>query len=156
MWDHMAVQHMEAEMADETKNETPGDETFSWQGADTTDAGTEPEDGSPSTSERAKEWMAQLEEMIGNIAEQTAPVVKEVGAKAAELAAVAADKAGPMAQRAAGWIDDKSPGVAERARQLASDLRSSLPGSGGPVEPSATEGAEGPSVDTAPDEQADA
>jgi hypothetical protein len=106
------------------------DETFSWQGADTADAGMETEAGEASTSDRAKEWLTQLEDMIGNIAEQATPVVKEVGAKAAELAAVAADKAGPMAQKAAGWIDEKTPGVAERARQIAADLRSSIPGEG--------------------------
>ena len=119
------------------------DETFSWQGADTADAGVEAEPGAASTSDRAKEWLAQLEDMIGNIAEQATPVVKEVGAKAAELTAVAADKAGPIAHKAAGWIDEKTPGVAERARQIASDLRSSLPGdeAAAPTEESAGESA---------------
>jgi hypothetical protein len=105
-----------------------GDEGYSWQGADTADAGVEGDAADSSASDRAKVWLSQLEEMIGNIAEQATPVVKEVGAKAAELAAVAADKAGPLAQKAAGWIDEKGPQAAEKAREIAADLRSSLPG----------------------------
>jgi hypothetical protein len=128
-------------MDDETKEPSAAaDETFSWQGADTADAGVESEAETASTSDRAKEWISQLEDMIGNIAEQTTPVIKEVGAKAAELAAVAADKAGPMAHRAADWIDEKGPVAAERARQIAADLRASLPGA--EAAPRAAEGPE--------------
>jgi hypothetical protein len=122
-------------MDEETKEPAgPTDETFSWQGADTADAGMEAEAETGSTSDRAREWLSQLEVMIGNIAEQAAPVVREVGAKAAELAAVAADRAGPVAHRAADWFDEKGPAAAERARRLAADLRSALPEEGGESE----------------------
>jgi hypothetical protein len=116
-------------MDEKTVNDggTP-DESFTWQGADSADAGTEADEAGAAVGDRAREWMAQLEDMIGNIATQATPVVKEIGAKAAELTAVAADKAGPMAHKAAGWIDEKTPGVADRARQIASDLRAGLAG----------------------------
>ena len=68
-------------------------------------------------------WLAQLQAMIDNVANQAGPVVREVAAKAAELAAVAADHAGPIAQRAAAVTQDVSVKVAERSRQVAADLR---------------------------------
>jgi hypothetical protein len=127
-------------MMDDTTKGAGGtpDESFTWQGADSADAGTEPDE--TSAGDKAREWMAQLEDMIGNVAEQATPVVKEIGAKAAELTAVAADKAGPMAHKAAGWIDEKTPGVADRARQIAADLRASLSGDDGEGEAAAAAG----------------
>jgi len=68
-------------------------------------------------------WLAQLQAMIDNVANQAGPVVREVAAKAAELAAVAADHAGPIVQRAASVTQDVSVKVAERSRQVAADLR---------------------------------
>jgi hypothetical protein len=68
--------------------------------------------------------------MIDQLAEQAAPVVREVGAKAAELAAraaevaaAAAERAGPLAHRAADWVEEAGPVVAGRTRQLAEELR---------------------------------
>jgi Tfp pilus assembly protein FimV len=68
-----------------------GSDDFAW---------TEP-DQSTDTGAKAREWLAQLQAMIENLATQAAPVVKEIGAKAAELAAIAGDKAGPVAAKAA-------------------------------------------------------
>ena len=72
---------------------------------------------------RAREWIAQLQAMIENLATQAAPVVREVGAKAAELAALAGEKAGPVAQRAAVLTGQAGQKLAERSRELATELR---------------------------------
>ncbi len=72
---------------------------------------------------RAREWLAQLESMIQDIATQAAPVARQVGAKAAELAAVAAVKAGPLAQKAAEVTTDVGQRFAERAQSVAAELR---------------------------------
>jgi hypothetical protein len=77
-----------------------------------------------------RDWVAQLQAMIENIAEQAAPVAKEVAAKAAELAAVAAEKAGPLAQKAADVTADAGVKFAERSRSLATELRRDLEGHG--------------------------
>ena len=71
----------------------------------------------------AREWLAQLQAMIENLAEQAAPVVREVGAKAAELAALAGEKAGPAAQRAAVFTAEAGQKLAERSRDFAAELR---------------------------------
>ena len=64
--------------------------------------------------EQAREWLAQLQAMIENLATQAAPVVREVGIKAAELAAKAGEKAGPVAQRAAELTGQAGHKLAER------------------------------------------
>jgi hypothetical protein len=72
---------------------------------------------------KAREWLAQLEAMIQDVATQAAPVARQVGAKAAELAAVAAVKAGPVAHRAADLTTDYGQRFAEKAQSVAADLR---------------------------------
>ena len=95
----------------------------------TTDAGSddfawsEPEQGAADTGAKAREWIAQLQAMIENLATQAAPVVKEVGAKAAELAAIAGDKAGPVAARAAEFTGQAGQKLAEKSREMAAELR---------------------------------
>jgi hypothetical protein len=81
---------------------------------------------------QAREWLAQLQSMIENLATQAAPVAKEIGAKAAELAAVAAEKAGPIAARAAEVTADAGTRFAERSRSLATELRRELDADGQP------------------------
>jgi hypothetical protein len=100
---------------DPTTPETtaPADDTFAW---------TEPEQASTGDS-KAREWLAQLQAMIENLATQAAPVVREVGAKAAELAAIAGEKAGPIAQRAAELTGEAGHKLAERSRDLAAEWR---------------------------------
>jgi hypothetical protein len=61
--------------------------------------------------------------MIENAATQAAPVMREVAAKAAELAAVAGEKAGPVAARAAELTAEAGHKIAERSRDLATELR---------------------------------
>ena len=80
---------------------------------------------SPDTSAgtRAREWLAQLEAMIQNVAREAAPVAREVGAKAAELAAVAAVKAGPIAQKAAVATTEYGQRFADKAHSVAADWR---------------------------------
>src|SRR5512143_1416898 len=90
------------------------EDTFGW---------SEPEQASSSTGQQAREWLAQLQAMIENLATQAAPVVREVGAKAAELAAIAGEKAGPLAQRAAVFTEQAGHKIAERSRDLAEELR---------------------------------
>ena len=108
-------------MTDEMTNPTAPemgsstDDTFAW---------TEPEQAAPAGAEsRAREWLAQLQAMIENLATQAAPVVREVGAKAAELAAIAGEKAGPIAQRAAELTGEAGHKLAERSRDLAAEWR---------------------------------
>jgi hypothetical protein len=97
-----------------TGTETGAPDDFAW---------TEPEQPSTDAGAKAREWLAQLQAMIENLATQAAPVVKEVGAKAAELAAIAGDKAGPVAQRAAEFTGQAGQKIAERSRDLAAELR---------------------------------
>lgn len=107
-------------MSDDTTPKTSGK---------TTDAGsdefawTEPEQGTADAGAKAREWIAQLQAMIENLATQAGPVVKEVGAKAAELAAIAGDKAGPVAARAAEFTGQAGQKLAEKSRDLAAELR---------------------------------
>ena len=93
------------------------DETFAWTGETT--------NGSPAgeTTSTGREWLSQLQAMIENIAEQAGPVLREVSAKAAELAALAGEKAGPVATRAAELTAEAGAKLAERSRDLATDLR---------------------------------
>lgn len=100
----------------------------------TTDAGsdefawTEPEQAAGETGAKAREWIAQLQSMIENLATQAAPVVKEIGAKAAELAAIAGDKAGPVAAKAAEYTGQAGQKIAEKSRDLAAELRRDVAG----------------------------
>lgn len=86
-------------------------------------AWTEPEASTSDRGEKAREWLAQLQAMIENLATQAAPVVRDIGAKAAELAAIAGEKAGPVAQRAAEITGQAGQKLAERSRDLAVELR---------------------------------
>ena len=70
-----------------------------------------------------RDWVAQLQGMIDSIAEQAAPVLREVAAKAAELAAVAADNAGPALHRAGDVATDVGQKVAVRTKEYAAELR---------------------------------
>ena len=90
------------------------DDSFAW---------TEPEASTTDRGEKAREWLAQLQAMIENLATQAAPVVRDIGAKAAELAAAAGDKAGPVAQRAAELTGQAGQKLAERSRDFATELR---------------------------------
>ena len=96
-----------------------GDETFEWTG--------EAADDDPGAARRAattgREWLAQLQTMIENAATQAAPVMREVAAKAADLAAVAGEKAGPVAARAAELTAEAGHKIAERSKDLATELR---------------------------------
>lgn len=83
----------------------------------------EPLPGDGEDSRKAREWLAQLQAMIDDVATQAAPMLRQVGAKAAELAAVAAEKAGPAAHRAAEVTAGASAKFAERAHKAADDLR---------------------------------
>ena len=111
-------------MIDETTkpDETPsshGDETYEWTGE-----ATDGDPGAPkSAGTTGREWLAQLQTMIENAATQAAPVMREVAAKAAELAAVAGEKAGPVAARAAELTAEAGHKIAERSRDLATELR---------------------------------
>jgi hypothetical protein len=138
-------------MIDETtKPDEPmpshGDETFEWTG----EAG----DGGPGSSKSAgttgREWLAQLQTMIENAATQAAPVMREVAAKAAELAAVAGEKAGPVAARAAEFTAEAGHKIAERSRDLATELRRDQAARGEAAEPGMTP----PAAPAAPTEPA--
>ena len=106
-------------MTDDMTPKTGGKST------DTSDefAWTEPEQGSSDAGAKAREWIAQLQAMIENLATQATPVIKEVSAKAAELAAIAGDKAGPVAQKAAEFTGQAGQKIAEKSRDLAAELR---------------------------------
>ncbi len=115
-------------MTDETtetsRPDAPADETFEFT--------AEPESGATART-TAREWLGQLQSMIEGLAEQAAPVVREVGAKAAELAALAGDKAGPVAQRAAELTAEAGQKFAVRSRDFAAEMRRDLashPGDG--------------------------
>jgi hypothetical protein len=88
---------------------TSGDEGH-WQ---------EPED----TRAQGREWVGQLQQMIEQLANQAAPVIREVGVKAAELAALAGEKAGPVAHRAAALTSEAGLKLAERSRDFAAEIR---------------------------------
>lgn len=121
-----------------------GDETFEWTGE-----ATDGESGAKSAGTTGREWLAQLQTMIENAATQAAPVMREVAAKAAELAAVAGEKAGPVAARAAELTAEAGHKIAERSRDLATELRrdQAARGEGSAAEP--TPPAEPPSTEPA-------
>ena len=105
-----------------------------------------------STTSQAREWLAQLQQMIDQVAAHAAPVARDVAAKAAELAAVAGEKAGPFAKRAAEKTEEVGARVADRSRRFAEELRhradpdepaAKSDDAGPATNPSASEGDEG-------------
>jgi hypothetical protein len=108
MTDDMTSQNTQPEMGSKT------DDSFAW---------TEPEPAQGDAGTKAREWMAQLQAMIENLATQAAPVVREVGAKAAELAAIDGDKGGPVAAKAAEMTGNAGQKLAVKSRELAGELR---------------------------------
>jgi hypothetical protein len=80
-------------------------------------------DGASASGSTAREMLGQLQSIIDNLATQAAPVVREIGAKAAEIAAIAAEKAGPIAQKTADVTQEAGTKLAERAREVAAELR---------------------------------
>lgn len=90
------------------------DDSFAW---------TEPESRTGDASAKAREWLAQLQSMIEQLATQAAPVAREVGAKAAELAALAGEKAGPVAAKAAELTGKAGEKLAVKSHDLADSLR---------------------------------
>ena len=126
-------------MIDETKRpdeptSSQGDETFEW----TDEAGNGGTGSSKAGGATGREWLAQLQTMIENAATQAAPVMREVAAKAAELAAVAGEKAGPVAARAAELTAEAGHKIAERSRDLATELRRDQAERGEAPEPEVT------------------
>lgn len=83
----------------------------------------------------SREWLAQLQAMIDNLATTAAPVMREIGAKAAELAAAAGERAGPIAQKAAEVTAQAGTKVAERGREVAAELRRDQPAGNGTADP---------------------
>ena len=98
---------------------------------------------------QAREWLAQLQQMIDQVAAHAGPVARDVAAKAAELAAVAGDRAGPLAKRAALKTEEVGARVAGRSRRFAEDLRHRADGD----EPGAA-GAEPPAETPPTDDEA--
>lgn len=92
----------------------PADEAFGFG---------QPEVERPDRTAQAREWLGQLQSMIEQLAEQAGPVVREIGIKAAELAVKAGEKAGPMAHRAAEFTESAGQRLADRSRDLATELR---------------------------------
>jgi len=128
-------------MIDQPNDTAPGGEPHVEE--PTPDHGPAPEAEQATSSQRAKEWIAQLEAMIHDISTQAAPVARQVGAKAAELAAVAAVKAGPFAQKAAEVTTDYGQRFAEKAQSVAAELRS-------PHAPAPESAPAAPAAETAP------
>ena len=98
---------------------------------------------------QAREWLAQLQQMIDRVTAEAAPVARDVAVKAAELAAVAGEKAGPLARRAAEVTGDVGTKVAERSRRFADDVRS-RGAEDGPPAPDAPDVAGEPVTDEPP------
>jgi hypothetical protein len=84
--------------------------------------------GSGSTTAAANGLLAQLQQLISNVA--SAPVTREFAAKAAELAALAAEKTGPAARSLASRTEELSHSMAERATTFASSMRADDPTDG--------------------------
>src|SRR5262245_5446129 len=70
--------------------------------------------------------LAQLQQMIDQIATQARPAARQIGIKAAELTALAADRAGPAAHKAGDAAADVSSKLAVRSREFADALRREL------------------------------
>jgi len=105
--------------------------------------GVSPEASTPS---QAREWLAQLQQMIDQIAAHAAPVARDVAAKAAELAAVAGEKAGPLAKRAAEKTGEVGTRVADRSRRFAEEIRHRDDANEPPANPGEPGGDEGAGV----------
>jgi hypothetical protein len=65
----------------------------------------------------------QLETIIENLTTYATPVLREIAARAAELAAKAGEAAGPMAHKAAEMTEGFGERVADKGREIATDLR---------------------------------
>jgi hypothetical protein len=87
------------------------------------DAFEETPQGESAGGTKGPDRLAQLQEMIDEVAHHAAPVLREIAAKAAELAAAAATQAGPLAQKAAGATQSVGDKVAARSKEVAADLR---------------------------------
>ena len=85
-------------------------------------------DGASASGNTAREMLGQLQSIIDNLTTQAAPVIREIGAKAAEIAALAAEKAGPIAQKTADVTQEAGTKLAERAREIAVELRRNVTG----------------------------
>src|SRR5664280_2827510 len=106
--------------------------------------GTSPE--AHTASSQAREWLAQLQQMIDQVAAHAAPVARDVAAKAAELAAVAGDKAGPLAKPAAEKTGEVGTRVADRSRRFAEEIRHRDDANEPPANPGEPGGDEGAGV----------
>ena len=69
------------------------------------------------------QMVAQLQQMIEQVATAATPALREVAAKAAELASSAATHAGPIAHKVAAKTDQVGQVVAEKSARFATDLR---------------------------------
>ena len=111
-------------MTDQT-NQTPADEptadeTFTWTNE------TPPPDAAHGGPTTGASILDSVREAVDELAERTAPTVRELSARAAELTAIAADKAAPFAKRAGEVTADASGKLATRSREWASELRASV------------------------------
>lgn len=70
-----------------------------------------------------RDMLAQLQQMIDQVAEQAGPILRDVAIKAAELASVAGQKAGPLMHKAAEKTEMYGQKVAERSREKADEWR---------------------------------
>ena len=93
------------------------------EGPESVDAGWTPPPPASANEARFRDWIAQLQAMIDNVATAAAPHVREIAAKATELAAKAGDAAGPAAKKAAGVTSDVGQKVAAKSRDFAADMR---------------------------------
>ncbi len=110
-------------MTDQTNGSPETEPTPEGSGVPPAEPGGGWEPAGEARSAQAREWLAQLQQMIDRVAAEAAPVARDVAAKAAELAAIAGEKAGPLARRAAEVTDDVGTKVAERSRRFAEEVR---------------------------------
>ncbi len=118
------------EQLDPPVAQTVDDVSTTHEGPLSVDAGWTPPPPASANEARFRDWMAQLQAMIDNVATAAAPHVREVAAKAAELAAKAGDAAGPFATRAAAATNDVGQKVAAKSRDFAADMRRLAEGEG--------------------------
>jgi len=134
---------------DETTNDSPtgdgapADETFGWtETSEDSDKGGGPaqaardvltqiqsavENVAEKAGPVAREIQSRAAPLARELAERAVPVAREVGARAAGLAAMAGEKAGPLAAKAASVTADAGVKLAERSREVASELRRAAP-----------------------------
>jgi hypothetical protein len=92
---------------------------------------------SPDRTNESERPIRQIEKIIDDLATYATPVVREIAARAAELAAKAGQAAGPIAQRAADKTEAVGVRVADKSREIATDLRRDTPvPERAPVDPS--------------------